>query len=74
MTVRYMKDFRCCNKFSTNNSKLKPWLVNVLKEWNARDPVSLKEKSRNNKIEEIQGNRNPFVDHPDWIDQIDFSS
>jgi endonuclease I len=74
MAVRYMNEFRCCDKSSTNKSKLKPWLVNELKEWNARDPVSSKEKSRNNNIEKIQGNRNPFVDHPEWINQIDFSS
>ncbi len=35
--------------------------------WHAADPVDAFELSRNNKIHEYQGNRNPFIDHPEWV-------
>lgn len=42
----------------------------VLREWHAQDPVSTDEHLRNDKIEKIQKNRNPFVDHPELVDSI----
>jgi len=33
-------------------------------EWNQEDPVSAYETSRNDLLEGIQGNRNPFIDNP----------
>ncbi len=39
-------------------------MVNILLEWNAEDPVGLHELNRNNVLEQIQGNRNPFIDNP----------
>lgn len=41
----------------------------MLRAWNANDPVSEVEQYRNHTIQGIQGNRNPFVDHPEWIDK-----
>jgi endonuclease I len=35
-------------------------------EWNEQDPVDNFEMRRNNRIQERQGNRNPFIDNPDW--------
>lgn len=32
--------------------------------WNEEDPPSEFEKNRNSKVENIQGNRNPFIDNP----------
>ncbi len=40
------------------------------KKWNKEDPVDDEERLRNNKIMSIQGNRNPFIDHPELIDQL----
>lgn len=37
----------------------------TLRKWNALDPVSPEELSRNDEVEKIQGNRNPFIDRPD---------
>lgn len=37
----------------------------VVLAWHAQDPVSEWERHRNAAIAERQGNRNPFVDHPD---------
>ncbi|WP_300685906.1 endonuclease [Chryseobacterium sp.] len=44
--------------------------IAMLKQWNALDPVSQREIDRNNAIYSIQKNRNPFIDHPEWIDMI----
>lgn len=32
--------------------------------WNAEDPVSVYEMNRNDILEDLQGNRNPFIDNP----------
>ena len=42
----------------------------VLRQWNIEDPVDEREIERNERIFEIQGNRNPFVDRPDFISKI----
>lgn len=39
-------------------------------KWNREDPVDAAEKVRNDAIYEAQGNRNPFVDHPDWVNRV----
>ena len=45
-------------------------LLDVLRVWHAQDPVDNKELERNNIVFNFQGNRNPFVDNPDWVDCI----
>ena len=47
--------------------------LKVLKQWHKTYAADLYELHRNARIYEIQGNRNPLIDHPDWIDKIDFS-
>lgn len=42
----------------------------TLLAWSEADPVDEFEQNRNNKIYEFQGNRNPFIDHPEWISLI----
>lgn len=42
----------------------------VMLEWNELDPVNDFEKVRNERCYEIQGNRNPFIDHPELAEQI----
>ncbi|AGF26368.1 extracellular ribonuclease [Bacillus velezensis M27] len=45
--------------------------LSVLLKWNKQDPVDSKEKRRNEIIyEDYQHNRNPFIDHPEWADEI----
>ena len=44
--------------------------LNMLLKWHRNDPVSAKERRRNNMVEEVQGNRNPFVDAPDLVEYI----
>jgi endonuclease I len=40
------------------------YMPNVFLDWNAQDPVSQYEINRNNILNTIQGNRNPFIDNP----------
>ena len=42
----------------------------ILREWNRQDPVSDVESRRNDRIESVQFNRNPFVDRPDFIQHV----
>ncbi|WP_028864141.1 endonuclease I family protein [Psychromonas aquimarina] len=42
----------------------------TLLDWNTQDPVDTFEAQRNDKIQQIQGNRNPYVDNPQWADEI----
>ena len=39
----------------------------TLLAWNDADPVDVVETNRQSAIYEYQGNRNPFVDHPEWV-------
>lgn len=42
-------------------------LLSTLLQWHAADPVDAKELARNDKVFGFQGNRNPFIDHPEWV-------
>jgi hypothetical protein len=42
----------------------------ILKQWNELDPPSEVEKLRNDTVEKIQGNRNPFVDYPKLVNNL----
>lgn len=44
--------------------------LSTLLEWNEADPVDAFEIQRNNRIYEYQGNRNPFIDHPELAARI----
>lgn len=39
-------------------------MPNVFLEWNQEDPVSDYERNRNTILQQMQGNRNPFIDNP----------
>ncbi|SDQ70854.1 Por secretion system C-terminal sorting domain-containing protein [Chryseobacterium soldanellicola] len=49
---------------------LQTWELNVLLAWNSQDPVSQAEINRNNASYTYQGNRNPFIDNPSYVNQI----
>jgi endonuclease G len=44
----------------------------ILLDWHGRFPVDEYERHRNMAIFEIQGNRNPLIDHPEWAERIAF--
>jgi len=47
-----------------------PWMMNMLIEWHNIDPVDDEELARNEAIFMIQGNRNPYIDHPEYVDLV----
>ncbi|MBM7170256.1 endonuclease [Streptomyces sp. G44] len=45
--------------------------LSVLKQWSDEDPPDAFEKNRNQIIfDRFQHNRNPFIDHPEWVEAI----
>ncbi|GCD96970.1 endonuclease I family protein [Embleya hyalina] len=45
--------------------------ITVLKAWSAQDPPDAFERRRNDLIHrDYQHNRNPFIDHPEWVASI----
>jgi len=63
MSMRYYDDDSNLTQFSV------PQLP-VLLQWHALDPVSQTEQDRNDGKYAFQGNRNPFVDYPEWVSEI----
>jgi endonuclease I len=47
---------------------------NVLKLWNTQDPPDNFEIAHNDYVDSLQGNRNPFIDHPEFVCYINFDS
>ena len=45
---------------------------NLFKKWHDNDQPSTYEQKKNNAAQNVQGNRNPFVDHPEYADYIFF--
>ena len=45
-------------------------LLSVLLQWSAADPVDDKERARNDVVYSYQHNRNPFIDHPEWVNAL----
>lgn len=41
--------------------------LTTLLRWSQEDPVDAAEVLRNDLVQTFQGNRNPFVDHPEWV-------
>ncbi len=57
--------------YYTESGKPEHGKFSALLEWHVLDPVSQEEIDRNERIfADYQGNRNPFVDHPEWVGEI----
>lgn len=44
--------------------------LSTLLQWNLEDPVDDFERNRNEVVYDYQDNRNPFIDHPEYVDMI----
>ncbi|MFG3191858.1 endonuclease I family protein [Streptomyces omiyaensis] len=59
------------NDSTSNGSVPYHGRLSVLKQWNEQDPPSAFEERRNDLVHSAyQGNRNPFIDHPEWVEAI----
>lgn len=55
---------------TNSDATLKSWIIPLLLEWNAMDPVDENEITRNENIYGCQNNRNPFIDYPSLCEYI----
>jgi endonuclease I len=69
-TRYYTEDSGWPGSDATTGSQLKPWALAMMLQWAIQDPVSQKETDRNNAVYLIQDNRNPFIDHPEYAQEI----
>ncbi|GAA74059.1 MAG: endonuclease [Colwellia sp.] len=54
----------------TSTQVFESWVVAMLINWHNADPVSQMEIDRNQAAFEFQGNRNPFIDYPEFVEMI----
>jgi len=45
----------------------KTWFLNLMIQWHIQDTISEKEIRRNNAVHTYQHNRNPYIDHPEYV-------
>lgn len=59
-----------------DNYSLKNFRISLptLVRWHEEDPVDEGERARNEAIFQLQGNRNPYVDHPEFVDRVRFNA
>jgi endonuclease I len=68
MATRYYTEDTCWSSSdATSKAHLKLWTQCLLLRWHQQDPPDAQEVALNDLIHRIQGNRNPFVDHPEWV-------
>lgn len=77
MDVRYegaasdnTPDLVLVDRTGTENGTPELGKLCTLYAWHQADPVSDWERNRNDVVYEFQGNRNPFIDRPEWVQQI----
>jgi len=70
MTVRYSGELDCCSKEAVNRHTLLPWYLSLMLRWNAAFPPEAWEMELNNRAQQWQGNRNPFIDYPQLADEL----
>ncbi len=54
----------------TSDQVYADWFIDMLLEWHANDPVHTSETVRNVASYDYQGNANPFIDHPEFVQMI----
>ena len=72
MSVAYASTFTCCDTDATeaDGATMKPWLLATILDWHDEYPVTPTEAARMEVVFGLQGNRNPFIDFPEWADRV----
>ena len=76
MAVRYagqdgnMPDLYLVDDTSSSTGSPKFGKLCTLVQWSKDDPVDSWERQRHEKVVEVQGNRNPFIDRPDFVEAL----
>ncbi len=68
--LRLTDDVSLIVSVQTNQSVAFMGKLSTLLRWHHEDPVDEHELIRNEIVAGFQGNRNPFIDHPEWVDCI----
>jgi endonuclease I len=66
MLTRYLPQLASWDTPMMDGGDFSAWAEDMLLAWHEQDPVSEKETDRNNAVFTLQGNRNPFIDQPQW--------
>ncbi len=71
LNTAYFGEWTCCDGPGYDEWHMDAWMEADMRAWHAADPVDDTEKARNDEIYfNWQHNRNPFIDFPQWVDQI----
>lgn len=73
MMPNFYSTTRSNSKVMFDGSKNKAFSDDFLSQlvtWHIQDPVSQRELDLNDLIYNYQGNRNPYIDHPEYVEQI----
>ena len=62
--------YKCFSDDANTNYGLTNGAIKLFSYWSELDPVSDWERSVNDKLAVIQGNRNPFIDHPEYANTL----
>jgi len=72
--TRYEDNIAAWNSYAmfdgSSNKVFTDTFLSILLTWHQNDPVSQKEIDRNNALFTHQKNRNPYVDHPEYVTAI----
>ena len=66
-TNQYTGSLNLSNIIYKPGTESMDYVYRVMVEWNKLDPVDAMERRRNDEVQKIQGNRNPFIDHPEFM-------
>ncbi len=53
-----------------SNGEFQSWYYDMLYSWHQNDPVSQKEKDRDDEVYNQQNNANPYITHPEWVCEV----